>query len=156
MAWDGHGEPVRAAGPSDRARGSRLADGRCDFGVAHGLAGWNPAEGIPHPALEDGAADVEEQVDRVPGIVDKPDHLRDGRLELRIGADQLGLRKLVLKVAGELIGIVAEEIAQTPLAVAATRMAPSEHSPTANRIEVPCPPSRYWPGRMPSCCGASS
>jgi hypothetical protein len=41
-------------------------------------------------------------------------------------------------------------MAQTPLSVAATRIAPSEHSPTAKRMTLPLPPARNSVGVMPS------
>ncbi len=40
-------------------------------------------------------------------------------------------------------GSSPSRIAQTPLPVIATRIEPSEHSPTANRISASTPPSRY-------------
>ena len=42
------------------------------------------------------------------------------------------------------------EIAHTPRSLCATRMQPSEHSPTAKRISRLAPPSRYRVGVMPS------
>ena len=41
-------------------------------------------------------------------------------------------------------------MAQTPLSVAATRIEPSEHSPTAKRMEAPWPPERKLVGVIPS------
>ncbi|MNE94038.1 hypothetical protein D3C80_1919570 [compost metagenome] len=47
-------------------------------------------------------------------------------------------------------------MAQMPLSVLATRMAPSEQAPMAKRITAPLPPARNAPGVMPSKPGVAA
>ena len=46
-------------------------------------------------------------------------------------------------------GSSPRRIAHTPVSLAATRIAPSEHAPTAKRIAAPSPPARNLVGVMP-------
>ena len=109
VARDGDGERVGGAGPGDGADGARVADAAGDFGVAGGLAEGDLGERVPDALLEGGAADVEREVQADSRIFDEADDFCDGQLEVAVGADQVRAGKAVLEVAGELVGIVAEE-----------------------------------------------
>ena len=74
--------------------------------------------------------------------LDEADDLGHQLLEIRVAADQPRLREAVLQVAHERVGIVAEEDGADALVAAATRIEPSEHSPTAKRIAASAPPAR--------------
>jgi hypothetical protein len=63
----------------------------------------------------------------------------DQLLEVLIGTDQIGPAKLVLQIADQLLRIVPSKMAQTPRSLCATRIAPREHWPTANRMSL------FWP-----------
>ena len=59
--------------------------------------------------LKGGAADVQGKVETEAGIFDEADHLGGELLEGGIAADQPRPRELLLKVAGQTVGVVAEE-----------------------------------------------
>src|SRR6185437_5970403 len=88
---------------------SRRADALGDLAVAHRLADRDLSKGLPDALLERRAAQVERQVETDGGRLDEADDLGDQRLEHRIAADEAGLRKAVLKRAGQRIRVVAEQ-----------------------------------------------
>ena len=67
-----------------------------------------------HPLLEGGAADVQGQVEAERRRFDEADDLGHQALEVRVAADQLGLGELVLQVAYQGIGVVAQEDGADP------------------------------------------
>ena len=124
----------RTPGPP-RARAVRRADARGDLGVARGRSGRNLAQRLPDALLERRAAHVERQVEAERRRLDEADHLGDQsartrrrrRRASRAGSGPGGR-------ARARPGSSPSRIAHTPLALCATRIDPSEHSPTAKRI----------------------
>ncbi len=126
----------------DRADRARRTDPARDFRVAGGPAGRNRAQRLPDAVLERGSADVERKVEGLSWGFHQANDASDHALEFGIAADQFGAPETVLQIAREGVRIIAERIAQTPCSLAATKMAPSEHWPIANRIRVRSPPAR--------------
>ena len=71
-------------------------------------------------------------------------------LEVFVPAEQLCLREAVLEIVYQRIGIVAEHDSADPLVSGCDKIEPSEHTPTAKRIDAPWPPERKLVGVIPS------
>src|SRR5690606_23932151 len=93
----------------DCARGMRGTDPPGDLGVTGRGAGWYFTQRLPDPLLERRAANIERQVETDPRRFHEADDLRDQLLELTVPTDQVRLRKLVLQLASQRFGIVAEK-----------------------------------------------
>ena len=139
MAGDGDRERVGGAGLRHRARRLRRADRAGDFGVGRGRARRDGAQRLPDPLLERGAADVERQVEALARRLDQADDSRHHALERGVAADRARRAESgPASSRASASGSSPSMIAQTPLSVAATSIAPSEPWPTAKRIAAPC------------------
>ena len=114
-----------------------------DLGIACGRAAGNRAQRLPDALLERRTADVEWQIE---GPAPAP--RRGPRPRRRVARTPDRRRPAAPSGNGpegrgpRASGSSPNWIAQIPLSVAATRIEPSEHSPTAKRIDVPSPPAR--------------
>ncbi len=108
MAGDGDGNAVGGAGTGDGAHGLRRADTFGELRVADSGASGDLAQGLPDALLEGGAADIKRESEAELGCFHEGDDLSDGLLKCLIAAEQLSLRELVLEVAEQLIGVIAE------------------------------------------------
>ena len=68
---------------ADRAHRLGTADRARDLGVGRGRPDGNGPQRLPHLLLKGGAADVERQIEVLPGRLDEADDLGDGPLEIR-------------------------------------------------------------------------
>src|SRR6185312_11330155 len=69
----------------------------------------NVAQRPPHALLERGAAHVQRQVQPDRRSLDETDHLGHQLLVVSVAADQPGLRKTILQIARQRVGIVAKQ-----------------------------------------------
>src|SRR5262245_3132570 len=109
MAGDRYGERVRAAGLGDRPDRLRRSDAPRDLRVARCRTGRDLAQCSPDALLESGAANVERQVEPQAGRLDERHDLRNQPFERGVAGDQARVRKPILKIPRELVGIVAHE-----------------------------------------------
>src|SRR5690606_13319009 len=107
MTGNGNGNPVRCASLCNCARGMRCANLPGDLGVTGGGAERDAAQRLPDTLLERRSANVQWEAQADPRRFNEPADLRDELLELAVPTDQVRLRKLVLQLTRQYIGIVA-------------------------------------------------
>src|SRR5262245_65631845 len=84
--------------PRHRAHGTWIADHTCQLCIAARLAHRNPAKGPPYPLLKRGAAQVERQVERLPGLLEEVQHGLHRACQRGIIGDELGTWEAVAEV----------------------------------------------------------
>jgi len=109
MTGDGDGEWIGRAGTRHRAHRFRRADGLRYIGIARGLARRDLTQGLPHALLERCAAYIKGQVEAQCGCFDKTNYLGDEPLKILVARDEVRTREAVLEIAGEGIGVFAQE-----------------------------------------------
>ena len=139
---DRHRQHVGSAGAGHRAHRFGRADAPGDIGIADGFADRYRPQRLPDPLLKRGAANIQRQRQPVLRRFNQPHHLRHQRFILRVAADQLGIRELVLQILHQPLRIVPSRMAQMPTSLCAAGISPSEQRPTAKWMRMPLPPAR--------------
>jgi hypothetical protein len=109
MTGNGDSKIVRRARASDGAHRFRRSDASGDFGVGNRIPDGNFLQRPPHTPLEDGAADVEREIQANARRLNKADNARDQGLVIAIGANEMRFRKAILEIADKFFRIVAEQ-----------------------------------------------
>jgi 4-hydroxy-tetrahydrodipicolinate reductase len=109
MAWNGNRDRVRCAGVRYGAHRFRRTDAPGDLRIARRRAGRNLAQRLPDTLLEDSAAHVEGEIETDPGRLNDTDNACDQSLIVAIAANETRLREAILKIADELVWVVAQQ-----------------------------------------------
>jgi hypothetical protein len=109
MTRDGNCQVVFGARLRNGTNSLRTPDALRNLSVAGRVAWTDRAQRAPYSLLKDRPTNVERQVEPERWSLHERHHASDELLEGGISSDQLGIRKLVLEVAHQLLGIVAEQ-----------------------------------------------
>lgn len=109
MAGNGHGNGVRRAGLRHGAHGLGSTDAPGDLRVARGRARRDFAQRTPDAFLERRSLHIQRQVQADRWRFDQPHHLGDPVFEFTVAPDDLGLGELVLQVAHQPLGVIAQQ-----------------------------------------------
>ncbi|MNJ49794.1 hypothetical protein D3C77_450450 [compost metagenome] len=80
-----------------------------NVGIAGGGSGRNRAQGLPHPFLKGGAAQVQRQVQADSWYFDQSHHARYQRFEFGVATQQVGLGEFVLQVLQQCVRVITEQ-----------------------------------------------
>src|SRR5205807_7301251 len=109
VAGNSHSDIICCAGLCHRANRLRRSYSVGDVDIARGLPDGNLPQRLPDSLLKGRAAQIEGQIKANRRCFDEADDLSNQRLEPRVAADQLSMRKAVLEIAGKHLRVVADE-----------------------------------------------